>query len=257
MRKIQVLGIALLALFAFGALTAMSASAANTYLLAEWLLNGVAIGANETNLVEIDGTLLLEDTKAVLGSPAAVRCTGSFDGWVGPNSLDFTTEVLNVAEEAISTTKLTGLALECVAETGCETNTPPLVYPVGMPWESEVELLEQSGEATALRFMDLLSTKANAAKLLGWEIENCLVLGTAHEDECTSTEGVAEITLAAGPVLLGTFSKAITELNGQPLATCTGSGAATGVVENFEIKGGTFLVSGGGELAASSEGVIS
>ena len=58
MRKIQVLGVALLALFAFGALTAVSASAANTYLLAEWLLNGVAIGASETNLVEIDGTLL-------------------------------------------------------------------------------------------------------------------------------------------------------------------------------------------------------
>jgi hypothetical protein len=256
MRKIQVLGIALLALFAFGALTAMSASAANTYLLAEWLLNGVAIGASETNLVEIDGTLLLEDTKAVLGSPAAVRCTGSFDGWVGPNSLDFITEVLNVAEESISTTPLTGLALTCVAETGCESSTPPLVYPVGMPWESEVELLEQSGEATALRFMDLITTKNNGGKL-GWEIENCLVLGTAHEDECVATEGVTELTLAAGPVLLGAFSRTITELNGQSLATCTGSGAATGVVENFEGKGGTFLVAGGGELAASSEGVIS
>src|ERR1700691_2206326 len=108
MRKIQVLGVALLALFAFGALTAVSASATNTYLLAEWLLNGVAIGlpANEINLVEIDGELLLEDTKAVLGSPAEVKCMGSLDGWVGLNSLGFTSEVLNTVGggEAISTT---------------------------------------------------------------------------------------------------------------------------------------------------------
>ena len=256
MRKIQVLGVALLALFAFGALTAVSASAVNTYLLAEWLLNGVAIGASETNLVEIDGTLLMEDTKAVLGSPAAIRCTGSFDGWVGPNSLGYISEILSAAEEPISTSPLTGLALTCTSETGCESNTAPLVYPVGLPWESEVELLEQSGEATNLRFTDLLSTKASGGKL-GWEIENCLVLGTSHEDECTATEAAAELTLAAGPVLLGTFSKAITELTGQSLVTCTGSGGQTGVLENFEGKGGTFLVAGGGELAASSEGVIS
>jgi len=255
MRKIQVLGVALLALFAFGALTAVSASATNTYLLAEWLLNGVAIGASETNLVEIDGTLLLEDTKAVLGSPAAVRCTGSFDGWVGPNSLGYISEMLSAAEEAISTTPLTGLALTCVAETGCETNTAPIVYPVGLPWESEVELLEQSGETTK-RFTDLLSTKANGGKL-GWEIENCLVLGTAHEDECIFEAAAAELTLATGPVLQGMFSKAIAELNAQSLVTCTGGGEKTGVVENFENKGGTYLVSGGGELAASSEGVIS
>ena len=252
MRKFQVLGVALLALFAFGALTAMSASATNTYLLAEWLLNGVAIGANETDLVEIDGTLLLEDTKAVLGSPAAVLCTGSGDGWVGPNSLGYGSEVLNAAEESISTTPLTGLGLTCVAETGCETNTAPIVYPVGLPGESEVELLEQSGEATALRFIVLGTTKANGGRG-GWEIENCLVLGTAHEDECTATEGVAELTLAAGPVLLALSSKTISELNGAPLATCTASGMATGVVEGE----GTFLVAGGGELAASSEGVIS
>ena len=250
MRKIQVLGVALLALFAFGALTAVSASAANTYLLAEWLLSGVAIGASETDLVEVDGTLLLEDTKGILGSPVAVRCTGSLDGWVGPNSLDFTTEVLNAAEEEISTTPLTGLALSCTAETGCETNTAPPVYLLGLPWESEVELLEQPGETTK-RFMDLITTKANGGRL-GWEIENCLVLGTAHEDECTVTEAVAELTLDAGPILLGTFSRVITELNGLPLALCIASGAETGVVEGE----GTFLVSGGGELAASSEGVI-
>jgi len=70
MRKIQLLGVAALALFAFGAFTAVSANAANTYLLALWLFNGANV---ETELlVEISGELLLEDTKAILGTAAMV-----------------------------------------------------------------------------------------------------------------------------------------------------------------------------------------
>jgi hypothetical protein len=241
MRKIQLVGV-LLALFAFGALTATSAMA--TTLLAEWLLNGVAITTE--NLVEIKGTLLLKDSKAVVGGPAAVECVSwSFDGWVGPNSLDYVTEVLNAANETIGA--LGGLAFVCTAKEGCETSTPPDVFPVGLPWESEVNLLEQTGGPF---FADFL-TKVGGGKL-GWEITNCLVFGTPHEDECTTERAVVELKLG-GTTLSGVFSTAFTDLAGLRLANCTAGGAEAG-----EVSGeGSFVVSGGGELTASSETAVS
>jgi hypothetical protein len=243
MRKMQLLGVSLLALFAFGVLTAASASAA--FLLAEWLLNGVAITAND--VVEITGELLLEDNKVPLIGKSAVLCSGSFDGWVGPNSLDWISEVLNVAKEAISTTPLVGLALSCTAQTGCETNTAVSVWPVGLPWTTEVELLEQGAE---IFFSDLLKS-ANGTQL-GWEITNCLVLGAANEDECLTPEAAAQLTLE-GTTLLGTFSEAFTLLNTLANATCKVGGANSGV----SAGNAPFVVSGGGELTASSETAVS
>jgi hypothetical protein len=239
MRKIQLVSI-LFAMFAFCALSATSAMAST--LLAEWLLNGVAIGAD--NLVEIDGELLLEDTKAILGGPADVLCSGILDGFVEPASRDTITELLSLNNEGTDLVPLTSnLSLDCVAQAGCETNTPVLVYAVGLPWESEVELVEQGTEKF---FADFLTTKASSG--LGWEITNCLVLGTVHEDTCTTARGVSQLKLE-GTSLLGEFSKAFTELNGLRLANCTAGGAETGEVT----EAGTFLVATG-ELSASSEG---
>jgi hypothetical protein len=245
MKKIQVLGVALIALFAFGALTAMSASAA-TFLLAEWLLNGNPIAAGASDLVEVVGELLLTDLKGVLGSPAMVLCSGILVGTAEANSLDTVTEVLNLAMEPIGSLP-SGLALSCVAQEGCETNTNPSVYPLGLPWESEAELMED----TTTFFADLLKTKANGG-LLGWEITNCLVLGTSNEDSCTTKEGAAELKLN-GTTLLGSFAEAFTALAGLKNATCEKGGENAGVVEGE----GTYVVSGGGELTASSETAVS
>ena len=107
MRRVQLLGIVLFALFAFGALTAASAIA--TTLLAEWLVGAVAV-ASEL-LVEILNVLLLEDNKVPIIGKATVLCSGFFDGWVGPSSLDFISEVLSASGVAISDTPLIGEAL--------------------------------------------------------------------------------------------------------------------------------------------------
>ncbi|HEX4115277.1 MAG TPA: hypothetical protein VHY18_05330 [Solirubrobacteraceae bacterium] len=90
MRKIQLLGVALLALFVFAAFTAVSASAANVYLLAEWLVGGSAVTTEL--LVEMSGELLMEDTTGALGAPVMVLCSWVLDGWMGPNSLGPLTE---------------------------------------------------------------------------------------------------------------------------------------------------------------------
>ena len=130
MKKSQVLGIALLALFAFGALTATSAMAVT--LLAEWLVGGAAVTTELTTTTT--GELLLEDTKVPIIGKASVLCSGIFDGWVGPNSLDFISEVLTSGGVAVSNAgTLTGESLTCTAQTGCETSTSPLVWPIGFP----------------------------------------------------------------------------------------------------------------------------
>jgi hypothetical protein len=250
MKRFQVILGALVAMCALSALMAAAASGA-TFLLAEWLLNGVAITSND--LVEIEGEILLID----LGTGNDILCSGYFDGWVGPQSLDWVSEVLNLAKEAISSSPLVGLALLCERDAGsCEASTPTVdVYPVGLPWETVVDLYEEPGDTLFF----VLFFKAGGGKL-GWEVTNCLVLGISVTDECTneSTEttaaGASALSLS-GTTLQGSFSEEVTLLAGLHLANCSVGGAEKGLAETP--TPGTFIVSGGGELSASSDGLSS
>lgn len=232
------MGVTLFALLAFGVLTAASASAAVTFLLAEWLVNG---GAVTTELASTTvGELLLEDTAL----KADVLCTGSFDGWVGPNSLDYISEVLTSGGVATGA-PLSGQSITCTAQSTCASSPAPVVWPVNLPWETEAELMEDEG---LIYFVDLLTAKNGNG--VGYELE-CTVLGIKSSDECTATPGVAELTLDAGVQLLGNFSDAFTELAEAKLGHCTFAGGETGIVEG----GGLFTLTGGGELTVSSDGV--
>src|ERR1700722_14966934 len=113
MKKIQILGVALLALFALSAVVASLASAETT-LLAEWLSAGASIGAAVAS--KSTGTITLEDTKLGIG----VLCTGSFDGTVGPHGAATVTEVLNAGGTKI---ELAGTLLTCEAHKFCESGT--------------------------------------------------------------------------------------------------------------------------------------
>jgi hypothetical protein len=231
------MGLTLFALLAFGALTAASASA--TFLLAEWLVGGTAVSVEL--LVEVSGELLLEDTAL----KAMVLCSGILDGWVGPNSLDFVTEVLSLSGGVVSSTELVGTPILCEAQEGCsKTAETPNLWPLGLPWESELELLEQTGYTG---FAILLTSKT----AVGYYLE-CTILGIKSTDSCTTALAVAELTLS-GTNAVGKFSEPFTELAGAKLATCSFAGGETGIVEGE----GTYIVSGGGELTGSSEGVVS
>ena len=230
------MAVALFALLAFGVLTAGSASAV-TFLLAEWLVGGIAVATELASTTT--GELLLEDTAL----KADVLCSGIFDGWVGPNSLDFISEVLTLAGISQGT-MLSGPGLECVAQTTCAGSPPPLIWAVNLPWESEAELMEDEGKTF---FVDLLFNTSN----VGYELE-CTVLGVKASDECAVSMTSAELSLE-GATLLLRFSEAFTLLAEAKLATCTFAGGETGVIEDE----GAFALTGGGELTASSEGVVS
>jgi hypothetical protein len=234
------MGVAMVALFAFGAILAASASAA-TFLLAEWLDGGTAVTTEL--LTEVTGELLLEDTKL----KAIVLCSGILDGWIGPNSLDAVSEVLTLGGGSVNTTALGASGLSCTPQTGCETGKAATAWAVNLPWESEIELME---DGSSTFFADLVTSK-NGAKDVGWELE-CTVLLVKDSDECSVTEGASELTLE-GTTLLANFSDAFTELAGLKLANCTLGGTETAVIEGA----GSWVVSGGGELTASSEGVVS
>jgi len=213
------------------------------FLAAEWLVGGAAVTAELAT--ETTGELLFEDTKTAVGK-VAILCSGSLDGWVGPNSLGWVSEVLNLSGEAISTTPLAGLALECTAQTGCESSSAPKAWPVHLGWETEVDLMEQGST-----FFDVLSLPHSGGGNPGWELE-CLVLGLAVTDECTTSENVGELTLE-GTSLLDKLSSAFDESAEVKLATCTQGGEESGVVEGE----GPIVLKAGGELTASSEGSVS
>lgn len=214
---------------------------------AEWLANGAPVTAELGT--ETSGELELTDTKTLVGE-VTVLCSEVMAGWVGPSSLDHASEVLNLGKEAVSNTALSGTALTCTAQKGCETGTAPTLYPLHMPWDSEVELYE----GTAIKgpfFIDLLFGSGGSP---GWEL-TCLVVGTSVTDECTFVkegEAASELTLE-GSTLLANFSKEITELSGAKLGTCSQGGAESAVVAG----GGPYALTGGGELTASLESAVS
>jgi len=241
MSRTRLVLVALSAVFAFGALTAASASAV-TFLLALWLWNGGNVVENLNVLSE--GELLLEDVKGGLfGEATDVLCSGILTGWVGPESLDEISDVLElVTLTLISTTLLVEPGLACTNVSGCPE---PLVWPEELPWVTEVELVEDAGT-----FFALLLLPHPGATLLGWEIE-CMGAGNLT-DECLTTERAAQLLLPTTTTLGAEFNEAFRELVGDPGMECSRGGAGTGLV--LSDAEATIRHETGGELSVSSEG---
>jgi hypothetical protein len=226
MRKFSFVGLALLAIFAFGALTAASASAAISTLLAEWLWNGSTV--NEELLVDVEGELLLEDNVAGID----VLCSGILDGWVNANGADLITSLLSLNAEEISGAELVGLALVCVNQVGCPE---PLVWADKLPWPTLLELVVDGTE----EFFAILILEEP-----GWDVE---CMGLASE-LCSAPEAAVHATNVGTEAVDAEFSEAFTELVGLKLALCTMFNSESGIVEGL----GTILHLGGGSLTVSS-----
>jgi hypothetical protein len=231
MRNYQVLGLALLAVFAFSAVVSSSALAETT-LLAEWLVNGAAFSG--TLATTYEGTWLLEDTKA-FGTKIAGECMVLFDGTVGPSGEDLTSMVLNLAGTKLIGVKLTGESLEgevdCKADAGCQENKDIKVWLTRESFPTLMFLMESG------TFLDaFLGTP-------GYEVE-CLVLGIADSDECTgNTSGEVKNVTGGVEVIFG-------EAAGTEKGNCTVGGAGAGVIESV---GTNLTKTETGTLSVSSE----
>jgi hypothetical protein len=232
MKKFQLFGVALVAVFAFAAMTVASASAAPVFLLAEWLVNGASIPAGTTKPTDAEGSeILIEET--ILGIKIDVLCSGIFDGTVGANGADTITELLALGGGAAIT--LANMLL-CTNSANCPE---PLVAAINLPYTTTLELMEEEGVSS---FADLFAGTGGAP---GYEVE-CMGSGTA--DTCTGN--VALEVKNEGTNVDGLFNDPYNVLAGNTLANCTVAGAAAGLVEGL----GTTLLTEGGTLAVSSEG---
>ena len=242
MRKFQILGVALVAVFAFGVITAASASAAPTFLLAEWLVNGATFtGELGTESV---GTILIEDT----ATGVDLTCSGILDGLIGENGLGRISEVLELNNTTvINLTALTEPGLEgCTSSSGLCSE--PLLWPLHLPWDTQAELMEEPA-GTFLLFVILITESAAGGGLPGWYIICMKTIGEPV-DQCTLKEnGVLDLSLEK-LLLLGQFSDVLSTEAGEKLATCTLGNSESGVVETIPSE---ILPTGGGTLSVSSE----
>jgi hypothetical protein len=241
MKRFRLLGVALAAVFAVGVVLASSASATVTFLLAEWLANGVAVTAELNTITE--GTILLEDEQTLAGK-SAVICSGVLRGRVGEDGLDVVSEVLNLANELVSSTPLVGLPLECEKETFCEG---ALVWPENLPWETLLELMEVTPpEPPEIFLVDLLFEGTGGKP--AWDIE-CTTSPLKPSDLCEG-EAAIKLTLEGGSLLLAEFNDTFNELAGPALALCTQSNAHSGIVSTVPTQ---IRLENGETLNASSE----
>lgn len=244
MRKIV---FSLLALFAFGALFAATASAEET-LLALWLWNNAEV--LELLSTTTTGGITLEDTNAIAGLAGAVLCTATADGSVGANGEDETTEILNAANLAIGdlpsgrpllgTGAASGEGSECKRVAGCVEGTaasPIEVWVHGLPWHTTLFL-----DATTGLFLVLITGTGE----IGYEILCLDIFGANHEDLCSAPNNDFEFEVVNDPEDVAIPEGAQTE----PAANCTTGGAGTGL--NFA-DALTFILPLEGLLSVSSE----
>jgi hypothetical protein len=202
MRKFGVFGAVLCALFAFGALVASAAFAVEDE--AVWLVHGELVLV--LTPAESEGEILLvvlnTANSAVLNE---IKCSGIFDGSIGPNGEDEITEVLTLLQVKVGKdqlltgggNELTGEPVTCevtfdAGETvDCETGaTNAQVWPANLPWHTQISLMLTAPE-------DILDVFTGTVGEPGFEVL-CLktLLGISAENLC---EGPTSVLLENNP----------------------------------------------------------
>jgi hypothetical protein len=218
LRKIQALGLALVAMAALSAFASAAASAL-TFELALWLFNGSDI-VNPVLVTSVGELLFLN----VLNG-AIIHCHGQFEGFVENESKDQITMVWNL-ELTHLIEELVGAAIECESLAVCDAGSA-LIWPIKLPWRTEVE---QDPEGPT--FWELTFGAA-------YHIE-CTVFGIPTVEECVAAEGTAAeiLNVTGGVETMGVAT---------PLATCNNN-AEEGEIE---AEVGNLTSSGEGTISAS------
>ncbi len=232
MRKIQLLGMVLVAMFAFSAFISSSAFAAE-FELAQWLVGSP--GAKITAALASDtlGELtLLNDENG-----GGMLCSGLFEGTVGPESADEITMVYNLAgtliEELDGTTAAGGVSCVESKET-CETGSE--VWPVNLPWKTELELNTVTGT-----YWDLVVPNGNGLTPAYFIL--CLALSGL-----VNVEELCEALIGSGGELLNVTGGVEPFGEALPLGNCS---SHTGVTVLLADPGGLITLTSGEALTVS------
>lgn len=246
MRKIYVLGLALLAVFAFGAVVATAAMAELPNVEAAnedafWLVKGTAISNGEANArnTEWTGEIIIGN----LNSGVEVKCSYILLGTMyNLSSTEATLEggfglvksVVDLGGVTFKGLEFSGMLCSTAKPAFCENNAEsPLVWPDGLPWLTTLHLMTlDSEEKAASLFLMLFS--ADPTSLMAYETK-CLLLGATIEELCEG-ESSADLELMAGTPnsLLAEFIPEELELE-KLEATCNGTA-------NVEFQNGSIEV---------------
>jgi hypothetical protein len=224
MKKHHVLGLLMLALLAFSAVMAASASAEIT-LLAEWLIKEKAVITLTS--AEVSGELLLEDE----GVKGHVVCNGIFDVSIGESGEAEVVEVLTLGGVLVTLEKR--LLCKSASGSACEESATDIeVAPEGLPWPGLLYLMEKN--------IMLLEIQVPAGYVV-----TCLDLGLKITDECTAEAGTS------GEVV-NSATSAEEKGAASPLANCSLGGKEKGLIE--PLPGNEVLTLEGVAVFATSEG---
>jgi len=241
MRKIQIIGLAFAAVFAFSMVSASGASALT--LWDECMeVNGTGLFTNsDCNVLTTNGlwewlpiavltaidtllvTLILRSTGVVT---VEILCEGFADGFVGPNGENEVTELLNEEELSVTLEKPT----LCTNITGCPE---PLAAPENLPWKTQ--LVDATSEDAA---GDLLGPHAGGGNP-GWFVE---CMGNGQTNECTKLDTILLVENLEAELEVDLIFPLSTDTTYLPLAECTNAFSNDGFVEgevSILIKEGT------------------
>jgi hypothetical protein len=232
MRKIQILGLAAIAVFAFSAVIASSASATT------WLVEKTEINKEVASETEGELELLVYENGTGSTVLEAVLCSGIFDGFLVPPNLALVVDLLSLNMEEIGSLEegdVAGKALDCEvihdagALTDCKEKTLASLWPdglnlaLGTTWEITFE--EMTGGVLLGKF----------PAIAGYHVECESLIGIVGTNLCNGTGGVTSVTwtnvtTTTPPSALGTFGAVAAgergecEMGGAHVAEVRGSG---------------------------------
>jgi len=225
MLRIRIIGLAILAVFAIGAVMSSSASAqvweecsqgtnhkefenagctkANANGPFGW--NAITVA----KLVDSTGELTLEDTSTPLGA-SAVKCKGVDHGTIGPGDKDLISSIV---------------ATSCVGVKICEA--PIVAEPVNLPWGT---LLETVGG----KIRDKITSEISGAKI-GWKVKCTAGIFGEQNDLCLS----ASTTTGMDNSINGSVADVTALFDASSSrASCSLGNSTSGVVTGFNLVEG-------------------
>jgi hypothetical protein len=233
MRKIQIIGIAFAAIFAFSMVSASGASAFTLWDECMEVTAGTGLFTNNncnvegspkswewleiltlTNVLSLATDLILLSLGVV---NVAVLCEGLMHGSVGLNGESQVTELLTVGAgggEPITLEKP-------VACTNIENCPEPLANPVNLPWKDQ--LVNAAGEDAA---GDLLGPEGNGNP--GWFVK---CDGNGTENECTKEDTILLVENLLEELEVHLIFPLETDTEYLPLAACSNAFSNNGFVE--------------------------
>jgi len=230
MRKIQIIGLAFAAVFAFSMVSASGASALTLWDECMEVPNTGLFTNSDCNVLTTNGPwewlpitvstpvdslttdLLLLSTGVV---SVEVLCEGSMDGTVGATGSGTVTELLNLEGLAISLTNL----VVCTNVSGCPE---PLASPENLPWNTQ--LVNAAGEDAAGLLLGPHAGGGNP----GWFVE---CMGNGQTNECTKADTILLVENLEAELEVDLIFPASTDTANLPLAECTNAFSNDGFVD--------------------------